>query len=212
MKPGQLGGVVLAGGYSTRMGRDKARLRVSGEPLWQRQGRVLATAGAAPVRFALRARQRKFTARLEVVRDTRPDIGPIAGLHAALAAAETPWLAVAAVDLPRVEATWFARLAKACRVGCGAVGVNHAGFFEPFAAIYPVEARGELECAMSAAVYSLQPVLRALVRQGKMRAVRLIAAEAAQLANWNEGPRPAGLLQNAGRATSRTRWPKPRVS
>jgi len=190
MKPDAaiLSGVVLAGGYSTRMGRDKARLSVAGEPLWRRQRRVLADVGAGRVVFALRAGQRRFSPGLEVVRDTWSGIGPMAGLHAALADCRTEWLAAVAVDLPRVEAAWFRRLARECGPGRGAVGVNADGFFEPFAAIYPRAVQVELARAAQSGRHSLQPVLRALVRAGRMRAVRISARAANGLLNWNSGP------------------------
>lgn len=191
MKRGRLSGVVLAGGRSMRMGRDKARLRVDGIPLWQRQAHVLAAAGAAHVFFALRAGQRRFASWCDVVRDTRPGIGPIAGLHAALAAGETEWLAVLAVDLPRVEARWLRKLARATRAGVGAVGVTREGFFEPLAAIYPRAALPALARVVGGeGGFSLQPVLRALVKRGVMRAVRLTRADEAQLVNWNAGAQP----------------------
>ena len=191
MKRGDLTGVVIAGGRSTRMGRDKARLCVDGVALWRRQRRVLAAAGARPVLFALRARQRRFAPGLVVVRDTRSGVGPIAGVHAALRACESEWLAVLAVDLPRVDATWLRKLARWCRPGRGAVGISREGFFEPFAAIYPRAALGEIERAVAAeGSHSLQPLLRALVARGTMRAVRLSARAQATLFNWNAGALP----------------------
>lgn len=191
MKRSELTGVVLAGGRSTRMGRDKARLRIDGEPLWRRQQRVLKAAGVGGVGFALRAGQRRFSPGLMVVRDTRVGIGPIAGVHAALAACETEWLAVLAVDLPRVDAAWFEKLAALCRPGRGAVGVSRQGFFEPFAAIYPRVALIEIEEIVSGSgSHSLQPLLRELVKRGAMKAVRLTAREQATLFNWNEGALP----------------------
>jgi len=192
MKPDAttLSGAVLAGGYSTRMGRDKARLSVASEPLWRRQRCILTEAGAGRVVFALRPGQRRFAPELEIVRDTWRGIGPMAGLHAALSDCRTAWLAVVAVDLPRVEAEWFRRLAQVCEPGRGAVGVNAEGFFEPFAAIYPREAQGELARAAQSGRHSLQPVLRALVRAGCMRTVRISARDAGALFNWNCGPLP----------------------
>ncbi len=191
MKRGELTGVVLAGGRSTRMGRDKARLCVDGVALWRRQQRRLAAAGARPVMFALRARQRRFAPGLMVVRDTRSGIGPIAGVHAALRACESEWLAVLAVDLPRVDAAWLQKLARWCRPGRGAVGISREGFFEPFAAIYPRAALGEIERAVAEeGSHSLQPLLRALVARGTMRAVRLSARAQATLFNWNAGALP----------------------
>lgn len=174
------------------MGRDKARLRVDGEALWRRQRRVLEAAGARRVMFALRARQRRFAPWLVVVRDTRSGVGPIAGVHAALRGCETEWLAVLAVDLPRVDAAWLRKLARWCRPGRGAVGISREGFFEPFAAIYPRAALGEIERVVAAeGSHSLQPLLRALVARGVMKAVRLSAREQAVLFNWNAGVLPA---------------------
>jgi YD repeat-containing protein len=191
MKRGELTGVVLAGGRSTRMGRDKARLRVDGEALWQRQRRVLAAAGAQPVLFALRAGQRRFAPGLMVVRDTRSGVGPIAGVHAALRACESEWLAVLAVDLPRVDAAWVAKLARLCRPGRGAVGISREGFFEPFAAIYPRAVLPEVEQVVRGSdSHSLQPLLREWVEQGVMKSVRLTAREQATLFNWNAGMLP----------------------
>lgn len=188
----KLTGVVIAGGRSTRMGRDKARLRVGGVALWQRQQTMLEAAGARPVVFALRAGQRRFAAGLAVVRDTRSGVGPIAGVHAALRACETEWLAVLAVDLPRVEAAWLRKLARLCGVGRGAVGISRDGFFEPFAAIYPRSMLPEIERVMDAeqGSRSLQPLLRELVARGVMKAVRLSGREQATLFNWNAGALP----------------------
>jgi molybdopterin-guanine dinucleotide biosynthesis protein A len=192
MKRGELTGVVLAGGRSTRMGRDKARLCVDGVALWRRQQRVLEAAEARPVVFALRARQRRFAPSLVVVRDTRSGIGPIAGVHAALRACESEWLAVLAVDLPRVDAAWLQKLARWCRPGRGAVGISRAGFFEPFAAIYPRAVLPEIERVVVAEEgrRSLQPLLREWVARGVMKAVRLSVREQATLFNWNAGTLP----------------------
>lgn len=191
MKRGDLTGVVIAGGRSTRMGRDKARLCVDGVALWRRQRRVLEAAGARPVLFALRARQRRFAPGLVVVRDTRSGVGPIAGVHAALRACESEWLAVLAVDLPRVDAAWLRKLARLCRPGRGAVGISREGFFEPFAAIYPRAVLSEIERAVAEeGSHSLQPLLRALVARGTMKAVRLSARAQATLFNWNAGALP----------------------
>lgn len=187
----ELTGVVLAGGRSARMGRDKARLRIDGEPLWQRQQRVLKAVGARPVIFALRARQRRFAPGIDVVRDTRSGVGPIAGVHSALRACETEWLAVLAVDLPRVDAAWLQKLARLCRAGRGAVGISRGGFFEPFAAIYPKAALpGFEQHVANGGSHSLQPLLRELVKRGAMKPVRLSAREQATLFNWNAGALP----------------------
>ena len=58
--PRPFSAVVLAAGYSKRMGRDKALLPApaDGVPLWDRQRRVLAEAGAAEIFLSARDGQR----------------------------------------------------------------------------------------------------------------------------------------------------------
>ncbi len=166
------------------MGRDKARLRVGGEPLWRRQVRVLGEAGAAPVVVVRREGQTGMRG-VRVVRDVFVGAGPLAGLHAALGAAgEAAWVAVLAVDMPAVEAAWFAQLRQRCARGRGAV-VRHADGFEPLAAIYPVEARAVVEGRLRRGEYAMQGLVRALVRAKRMAVVEIAAEERAAMENWN---------------------------
>lgn len=179
-----LAGAVLVGGRSRRMGRDKARLRVGATALWRRQLRVLESAGADPVVLALRPRQRSFAAGVPEVRDAAADTGPLGGLQAALAASGAPWLAVLAVDMPRVDAAWFRRLRRRCRPGVGAV-VLEPGGFQPLAAIYPRCALGAVEARLRGRALALQGLVAELVRRGRMAVVRLPPGERWRGANWN---------------------------
>jgi molybdopterin-guanine dinucleotide biosynthesis protein A len=191
-----LSGVVLAGGRSTRMGSDKARLVVAGTPLWRRQMRVLEAIGAQPVSLGLRARQRGPSGKLKVIRDTAAHAGPLGGLHAALESSSTRWLAVLAVDMPHVDPAWFARLLKKCRPGNGAVVAEAAGF-QPLAAIYPREAAAIARRRLRDGDLPLQGLVKELLRRRLMVAVRLPARERWRSANWNTPgdmkarPRPA---------------------
>lgn len=65
-------GLVLAGGRSSRMGRDKASLLFRGEPLLERMAGLLRDAGATRV----------FISGPTGVPDIVAGLGPIAGLHA----------------------------------------------------------------------------------------------------------------------------------
>jgi molybdopterin-guanine dinucleotide biosynthesis protein A len=179
-----LAGAVLAGGRSTRMGRDKARMVVDGVPLWRRQRGVLESAGAGRVVVVLRPRQRSLGRRRDEIRDRLSDHGPMAGLQAALADTRADWLAVLAVDMPRVDARWFRRLRRRCRIGTGAV-VRTADGYEPLAAIYPQAALLVVERRLQGGHLALQGLVKELVRRRQMVAVRLPAAALRQAANWN---------------------------
>ena len=175
-------GAVLAGGKSSRMGRNKALLRVGGEPLWQRQMRVLKEAGARPVWLVQAPGQRALAP--GVLRDTVRDAGPLAGLHAALAQCRRGHLAVVAVDLPQIDPGWFSRLAGLCAPGIGAVARIRLGY-EPLAAIYPEESLAEAAARLAGREFSLQEFVAALVRKRQMRVLRVDSAAHRQLANWN---------------------------
>lgn len=181
-----LSGVVLVGGRSRRMGRDKARLLWRGTQLWRRQLHVLERAGARPAQLALRARQHSFGAPGKEIRDQQEDAGPLSGLHAALAASTSAqWVAVLAVDMPHIDPAWFRRLRAHCRPGVGAVVVEPAGY-QPLAAIYPRTALPIVARRLRAGQLALQALVSELVRNGQLVALRLPETERWRAANWNE--------------------------
>ncbi len=89
-------GVLLTGGSSTRMGRDKATLVVRGETLAARGARVLAAVCAPVVEVG-----RGVTA-LPAVREEPPGAGPLAALRAGAAAVGSLPVVVLACDLPNI--------------------------------------------------------------------------------------------------------------
>jgi molybdopterin-guanine dinucleotide biosynthesis protein A len=182
-------GVILAGGRSLRMGRDKATIPLAGEPLWQRQAATLRGAGAAHVNLVLRPEQAPpavaDTSAVRVLRDVLRGAGPIAGLHASLHARPlADWNLVLAVDLPRARSDWFRWLLGFCGEGIGAI-VRQGSGYEPLAAIYPAAAGPIVAAQIGRGDYSLQRLAGRLVQTGLLRAIPLPAGARAQLANWN---------------------------
>jgi molybdenum cofactor guanylyltransferase len=109
-----LAGLVLAGGSSTRMQRDKAALEVGGETQLARAVRLLrAQVGTAFV--SVRPDQVLDPARAPYpqIVDTLADIGPAAGILAAQARLPGHAWLVVAVDLPLLGAATLARLVAA---------------------------------------------------------------------------------------------------
>jgi len=176
-------GVVLAGGDSRRMGSDKAEILIGGEPLWRRQVRVLREAGAERIMLVRKAGQPAPDG-IEILRDSVEGAGPMAGLHAALASSSAPWVAVLAVDMPGIDATWFRWLRGLCRPGIGAM-VRHSRACEPLAAIYPVGAITEIASRLGRQDFSLQQLALALESEGRMTLVPISDAEAAKTVSVN---------------------------
>ena len=105
-----LDGVVLAGGASRRMGRDKAVIHLEGQRLVDRAVDRLATV-ADRVVVASGARS---LGRDDEVADATDVVGPLAGLLAGLRATSAPVVAVVPVDAPHTSPRLLLRLATLC--------------------------------------------------------------------------------------------------
>jgi molybdopterin-guanine dinucleotide biosynthesis protein A len=102
---GQIAGFVLAGGESSRMGRDKALLVLDGVPLVARAVALVETvAGTASVI----GHPEKFRSlQLAAIADDWPGAGPLGGIATALRASESPWSLVIACDMPYLTKAWL---------------------------------------------------------------------------------------------------------
>ena len=146
-------GLVLAGGRSRRMGRDKAALTYGGRAQLERAMALLAPhVERAFVSVRPDQRAEPLRARFAQIADAHENLGPIAGLLAAQAQhPEVAWL-VLACDLPLLDAATLARLVRARAAGRTATAYrsSHDGLPEPLCAIYE-PCSGELLRAFVAA-------------------------------------------------------------
>jgi molybdopterin-guanine dinucleotide biosynthesis protein A len=132
-------GLILAGGHSKRMGRDKAGIAIGGSTQLERAVGLVSNLVARSF-VSVRSDQRDdpLRATYPLIVDAGDVQGPIAGLRAAqLAHPEAAWL-VLAIDLPLLDAATLqnliarrdpARIATAYRS-------SHDGLPEPLCAIY----------------------------------------------------------------------------
>jgi molybdopterin-guanine dinucleotide biosynthesis protein A len=100
-RPSLVTAIILAGGKSTRMGKDKAHLKVNGVPLVRRLCNMLrpffdhciiSTGTGSTAWNGFRT-----------VVDSYPESGPLSGIHAGLSASETEHNFVIACDIPNVN-------------------------------------------------------------------------------------------------------------
>jgi len=133
-----LTGAILAGGFSRRLGQDKAALRLGGKPLALRVDEVLAPLAAT--RWLITNQPLAHIALgLPLVTDLVPFQGPAGGLFTALFYARTPWVLVAAVDNPFLSPALLAELvARAARTSQSAVVCRSPRGLEPFPGVYAV--------------------------------------------------------------------------
>jgi molybdenum cofactor guanylyltransferase len=140
-------GLLLAGGRSTRMRRDKAALSYGGRTQLER-AMALLTPHVARAYVSVRADQGDDPVRAPFaqIRDTLQNAGPVAGLLAAQARhPEAAWL-VLACDLPFVDEATLVHLlrARAPTRAATAYRSSHDGLPEPLCAIWEPRSHGPL--------------------------------------------------------------------
>lgn len=177
--------ILLSGGYSSRMGRDKAELPFGGLRLIDWQVERLRMLGIDDILIA------GYPGAVEggrFVPDLVPHRGPLSGLHAGLAATKNPACLVLSVDAPLVPFSALCALMEAHREGITVL--EHGGQLEPLLGVYD-SALAPL-CAELLAGESSS--VRQLFRQTALAALPF-EGEAALLGNCNTPEEYAGLLE-----------------
>ena len=175
--------VLLAGGRSRRMGRDKALLPLAdGRLLWQRQLAVLEELQPAEL-FISGPERPGFPTSVVRLEDTAPGLGPLSGIATALRAMRSARLLVLAVDLPAMTADFLRGLLVNDR---GMIPQTSDGYFEGLAAVYPKAALAVAETLLTGADRSLQTLVRRLLEEGHAAARPVADAESGLFANWNQ--------------------------
>src|SRR5271154_3497903 len=99
-------GFVLAGGQSSRMGRDKAMLEIDGASMIRRAINLVRSVGIEPVVVGSPGEfKRQLDAR--VITDEWPGAGPLGGIATALSESDKQWNLVIACDMPYLTIEWL---------------------------------------------------------------------------------------------------------
>jgi molybdopterin-guanine dinucleotide biosynthesis protein A len=163
-----LSAVLLAGGESRRMGRDKATMELDGEPMWQRQFRILRALKPERIFVSARTAPPWLPNDVELLLDDPPSRGPLSGLTKALAASRTTHVMTLAVDMPFMTAEELRRLCRLADEDCGVVP-EIAKRAEPLAAIYPQKVLLDFAAALRGSDFSMQTLVRKLAATAKVR-------------------------------------------
>jgi molybdopterin-guanine dinucleotide biosynthesis protein A len=152
----QIEAFILAGGASTRMGKDKAELLLDNQSFIQRIADTL----FAVTRSVTVVGRSSSDSRLKTAVDVYPSWGALGGLHAALQACTTDWAFVIACDLPFVTSQLVSHLADKRNQYEAVVCLQTDGRPQPLCGFYRVE-----PCLSLAAK---------LIEQGKRRPLDLL--------------------------------------
>lgn len=160
-------GVILVGGKSRRMGRDKAFLQIAGKPLFER---VLEVFRESFDRLLLVGDRAERFARFGL--PVLPDIYPgsaLGGLYTGLLHAETEYIFVSSCDLPFPNREILLFLCS-LRNGFDAVVPNTAQGFEPLFAVYAKGCLGPMRDLLESGdrcVFNFYPQVRVRYLQGE---------------------------------------------
>jgi molybdopterin-guanine dinucleotide biosynthesis protein A len=128
--------VVLAGGQSSRLGRDKSFLLVDGQPLVVRTIQMLVTLSDDVVIVTNHpAPYGPLALPARLVPDERPGEGALMGLYSGLKAARHPHALVVACDMPFLNLSLLRHMLHLAE-GCDVVIPRVDGWLEPLHAIY----------------------------------------------------------------------------
>ena len=181
--------VILAGGQSRRMGRDKAWLPVNGQPLLLRQ--IDLVRQLTPLEIFISGREDTDYSLLPcpVLHDRFAGAGPLAGIERALDAASAPLVLVLAVDLPNMSASFLRRLAGSCTDGRGVIPRLNSSM-EPLVAFYPKCAKSLAEVQLRNSRYAATAFAERCVQTGLASFYDLPTADAGVFFNWNRHSQP----------------------
>lgn len=145
-------GLVLAGGSSARMKRDKAALLYQGRSQLDRAVE-LAARHVSPVFVSVRASQKSDPARARypLIVDSVPSHGPIVGIRSALAAHPGATWLVVACDLPFLSDVALSQLLAERDPAASATAYSsvHDGLPEPLCAIWEPKAAAEIDAFLA---------------------------------------------------------------
>jgi molybdopterin-guanine dinucleotide biosynthesis protein A len=165
----QVAGFILAGGASSRMGRDKGLLDFGGVPLIVHTARLIeplvaeVTVVGSPRRYAkLGLHVIADDVQLKNSRDSSGS-GPLAGIATALGATRSPWNLILACDLPYLSAEWIDwLLSRALRSRGEAVVPRTERGIEPLAAVYHCGCGTQIAAALARGVRKVSDVVEEL--------------------------------------------------
>ncbi len=166
---GQFAAFLLAGGVSSRMGREKGLLEIASQPLILRTARLIeplvceVTVVGPPEKYAALGLRAIADRKFENLADNELVRTPLAGIATALTATKSPWNLILACDLPYLTAEWLDwLLSRASASGADLVMPRTSGGLEPLAAAYRRECAATIVDAIERGVRKVTDALTEL--------------------------------------------------
>lgn len=156
MAHSHLSGFVLAGGKSTRMGQDKAAVKLNGLTLLQH---ALAALREVCGEVAILGKEELYGTLGPVYEDIFSGCGPLGGIHAALSNSKTQFNLIIGVDTPFLAPKLLSYLAERA-IDSGAIVTTPEihDYTQPLCTVYSLDFRPIAEQALRLGNYKIVPL------------------------------------------------------
>ena len=135
MRKKEISMIILAGGASSRMGRDKSDLTIDGKTFLEMQIEKGEKLGISDILLSGYHGENKY--KYPIIPDRFPGKGPLGGLEACFCKAKNPYCLVLGVDVPLVPAEELTALIRqSLHSDAKAVILSHSGHEEPLMGVY----------------------------------------------------------------------------
>ncbi len=183
---------ILAGGKSSRMGRNKALLMLGDRTLLERMQELART-----VTPDVRIVGERVKYGVEAIEDVYRERGPLGGIHAALAATKAELNLILSVDTPFVSSEFLRFLVAEAQHGATTVTVaSTGGRFQPLCGVYRREFLALAEAALRAGKNKIDPLFcHTTVRRIDDEELKRLAFDARMFDNLNT-PADVSRAQN----------------
>jgi molybdenum cofactor guanylyltransferase len=170
---------VLAGGRSSRMGRDKALLPYRGATLVETVARTVREAAGSACLVGAPELYRRLD--IPAIPDAHPGEGPLGGIVTALAHSAAAWNLMVACDMPGLTVDFLRDLFDRAELAAADVLIPMlpSGHLEPLCAIYHIRTATALQRAFAAGIRKITDALECV------RTRRLEVPESAVFHNVN---------------------------
>lgn len=158
MKNKNITAIILAGGKSSRMGRDKAFIKIQGKTIIERIIETLKPL-FAEIMIVANEPEKFRELNVKVVKDIKPNCGPLSGIHSGLINSKTQLNFVVACDMPFLDSELIEFMCSKVNGYDGVLPIAK-GKIEPLHAIYSKSLIPLLEEALEGDDFTLQKILK----------------------------------------------------